>query len=478
MPPSVALVVWLVLLLALFHYDPARSKRRQAALWVPIVWMFIIGTRLPSQWLGGQVGPTAAALEEGNPIDRTISSVLILLAILILTTRSFKWDVFLSRNVALTAFLCWALLSVLWSDYPFVTSKRWFRDLGNYLVILIPLSDPRPLEAVGTLLRRLFYLLIPLSVLLVKYFPAIGRQYDEWTGVAMYTGPTTGKNMLGVLCLISGLFFFWDTVTRWSNYRERRTKRIILINVAFIGMTLWLLNIADSATSRVCLMIGCTVIAMAHTKTAKRNPGLLTWLVPVGICLYMTLAFGFGLDINTQLARALGRDPTLTDRTKIWSILLSMKISPLFGTGYESFWLGPRLQWFWQSAGLGHINEAHNGFLEVYLNLGIIGLFFLGWFLVASYRTICRRFRLFSSFGSLGLALWTTLLLYSITEVGFRSGLMWLTFLLGAIAVPERTSVVLDTSGHAARRNPHVLRHSAWEQITTVEGQFRQHMNE
>ncbi len=48
-----------------------------------------------------------------------------------------------------------------------------------------------------------------------------------------------------------------------------------------------------------------------------------------------------------------------------------MKTNPLLGTGYESFWLGPRLQWFWQHAGLGHINEAHNGYLEVYLNLGI-----------------------------------------------------------------------------------------------------------
>jgi hypothetical protein len=41
------------------------------------------------------------------------------------------------------------------------------------------------------------------------------------------------------------------------------------------------------------------------------------------------------------------------------------------------------------------------------------------------------------------------LLFYSITEAGFRSGLMWLTFLLGVIAVPERASdkaLVLDTS--------------------------------
>ena len=85
---------------------------------------------------------------------------------------------------------------------------------------------------------------------------------------------------------------------------------------------------------------------------------------------------------------------------------------------------------------LGRINEAHNGYLEVYLNLGIIGLFLLGGFLIASYRTICRRLKPFSSLASLSLAVWTIMLFYSVTEAGFRGGLMWVTFLLGAIAVP------------------------------------------
>ncbi len=213
-------------------------------------------------------------------------------------SRSFKWGSFFTRNLALMAFLRFALLSVLWSDFPFVAFKRWFRDLGNYLVILVALSDPRPLEAVRTLLRRLCYLLIPLSVVLIKYFPEMGRTWDPWTGIAQYVGVTTGKNMLGVLCLVSGLFFFWDTVTRWADRKERRTKRIILVNVAFIAMTLWLLNISNSATSRVCLVLGCLVIAAAHSKLVKRRPALLTVLIPVGICLYLMLAFGFGVDIK------------------------------------------------------------------------------------------------------------------------------------------------------------------------------------
>jgi exopolysaccharide production protein ExoQ len=440
MPPFLALFLWLVLLLALLYFDPAKDPETSAALWVPVIWMFILGTRLPSQWLGGQMGTVAQTLEEGNPLDRGIFSVLIVLAIGILVSRSFKWGDLFRHNIALMAFLSFALVSVCWSDFPFVSLKRWFRDLGNYLVILVVLSDPRPLEAVRTLLRRLCFLLIPLSILLVKYYPEISRQYDSWTGAFSDAGPTTGKNLLGLLALLSGLFFFWDTATCWSDRKERGTRRIIQVNLAFLAMTLWVLNIANSTTSRVCLVLGCLVIAAAHSKAFQRHPTFLKVGLPAGFCLYLILAFGFGM--NGDLAGAVGKDPTLTDRTKIWESLLTMHTSPLFGTGYESFWMGQRLQQFWQSAGLGGINEAHNGYLEVYLNMGTIGLFLLGGFLIASYRTICRRLSPFSSLASLSLALWTVVLFYSVTEAGFRSGLMWITFLLGAIAVP----------GHAENR--------------------------
>ncbi len=245
---------------------------------------------------------------------------------------------------------------MLWSDFPFVAFKRWFRDLGFYLMILVVLSDRRPLEAVRELLRGLCYLLIPLSVVLVKYFPDIGRQYDYWTGTAMYVGPTTSKNMLGVVCLISGLFFFWDTVTRWPDRKERRTRRIFLVNFAFIAMTLWLLNLSSSATSRVCLVLGCAVIASAHSKLVKRRPALLKTLIPVSISVYLILAFGFGIDINAVVASLVGRDSTLTGRTNIWDAVLSTHTNPLVGTGYESFWLGPRLTHVWAMA--GGVNEA------------------------------------------------------------------------------------------------------------------------
>src|SRR3984893_16756181 len=117
---------------------------------------------------------------------------------------------------------------------------------------------------------------------------------------------------------------------------------------------------------------------------SRRYPGFLKFMIPAAFCVYLVLAFGF--DINGDLAGAVGRDPTLTGRSNIWKAVLSTNTNPLIGTGYESFWLGPRLNHVWQLA--GQVNEAHNGYLEIYLTLGLVGVFLLFLFIIASYRTI------------------------------------------------------------------------------------------
>jgi hypothetical protein len=68
------------------------------------------------------------------------------------------------------------------------------------------------------------YLLIPLSVVFVKYFPHLAREYDHWTGTGYFVGVATSKNMLGVLSMISALFFLWDTLARWPQWDQPRRR--------------------------------------------------------------------------------------------------------------------------------------------------------------------------------------------------------------------------------------------------------------
>ena len=394
MNPSLALDIYLVLLVALLYFDPARHPKTSLALWLPSYWIFIAATRPAALWLAGGQGNLASttaaeAMQEGNPIDRNLCLLVIFLCIAVLVARSFKWGYFISHNWVLMAYLLFALASVMWSDFPLVTFKRWFRDFGNYVAILVILSEPDPLESFRTVFRRLGFALIPLCEVLIKYFPAIGMQFDIWQGTPSCIGPTTSKNMLGLLCMVFGLFFFWDTAERWAKRKDKRTRRIILLNLIYFAMTIWVLNLAHSATSGTCLTIGCVLVLLSHTKVVRRRPGFLKVLAPGSFILYVILAFG--LNLNGQLAGAVGRNGTLTDRTLIWRLLLKMHTNPLVGTGYQSFWLGSRLMWFWQTSGLEHINEAHNGYLETYLETGVVGLLLLVVFGWRRYRPgLCR----------------------------------------------------------------------------------------
>jgi exopolysaccharide production protein ExoQ len=435
MPPTIAFAIWLVLLLALFRFDPAKDAEASAALWVPVIWLSFIGSRSPSLWLGlSYAGSAAQALEDGNPVDRTIYSALTVAAIAILISRSFQLGDFVRRNSALALFLTFTLLSVAWSDFPFSTFKKWSRDAGVYMVVLVVLSDPRALEAVRTVLRRVSYLLIPLSVILIKYYPYLGKSYSPWGGQE-YTGVATTKNTLGVLCLVSGIFFFWDTVTRWYQRKDKRVRRVILVDIAFIGMTLWLLNLSQSDTSAVCLGIGCLMIAAAHSNFGRRHPGWLKALAPLTFVVYLVLTIGFGM--GAQMSEAVGRSGNMSDRTRIWQVLLSVPINPVLGTGYQSFWLGSRIAWVWARLDGDNVLEAHNGYLETYLELGLIGLLLICTFLVATYRKICKRLKPLRPLGSLSLGLWTLLLFYNVSEAALGPGLLFVTFLMASLTVAQ-----------------------------------------
>jgi exopolysaccharide production protein ExoQ len=434
MPPAVGLLAWFILLLVLLRYDSANATP-SPALWVPLIWMSIIGSRSPAQWLGLVPTSAATAFEEGSALDRTVYLLLIALAVAILAARHLDWHELFAHNPALTMFLLFGLASVIWSDFPFITFKRWIRDLGTYLMLLVVLSDPRPVEAISTIIRRLSYVLLILSIVLIKYYSEMGVVYNPWTGSPEYVGATTSKNMLGALCLISGLFYFWDTLGRWSGRKAQRSKRVLFVNVALIAMTLWLINLSDSATARTCLLIGCLIIVIVRTGWAKANSRRLTLAIPIGLVVYFLLDFAF--DFRAMVAQLLGRDPTLTGRTGMWDVLLAVQTNPLLGVGYQSFWLGDRLATVWRRLDTTFLNEAHNGYLEIYLSLGLTGLVLLGVFMVSSYRTVLRQITTSPHFASLGLALWVIMVFYNFTEAAFGASLLWCTLVLCVIAVPR-----------------------------------------
>src|SRR5437667_1353552 len=210
MPQWIATIIFALGILGLFRLDRDWNSRVSPAFWIPVVWLSISASRMVSQWFGG-VGPLASpdVLEEGSPLDAFIFAGLLAAGVVVLLGRRERAGELLRANGPLFVFFFYCAVSLLWSDSPFVAFKRWTKAVGDLVMVLVVLTDPEPTAALKRFLASSGFLLIPLSILLIGYYPDVGWAHNPWTGGMFYPatpiGVAIGKNGLGIVCLVFGL---------------------------------------------------------------------------------------------------------------------------------------------------------------------------------------------------------------------------------------------------------------------------------
>lgn len=176
------------------------------------------------------------------------------------------------------------------------------------------------------------------------------------------------------------------------------------------------------------------LMAATNLRTVERRPWVVHVLVAAILSVSLSVVF---LDVGGDLLGTMGRDATLTGRTEIWSLVLGMKGNPVFGTGFESFWLGKRLEKIW-SLYWWHPNEAHDGYIEIFLELGWIGVALFVIVLVTGYRKVIGAFRRDTDTGKLMLAYFVVAVAYDFTESAIKAlNPVWITLLLAIMAAPN-----------------------------------------
>jgi exopolysaccharide production protein ExoQ len=441
MPSIVATAIYLSAIVWLFWRDIQEERNVTRALWIPVIWLIICSTRFVSQWLeifGINLGGTS--VEEGSPFDAVVFLVLIVAGIRVLSKRSVRLSEVLRHNRYLAFFFAFCALSILWSDFPFVALKRLFKDLGHPIMVLILLTEPDPEEAVIRLVKRSAFVCVPISVLFIKYYPELGRGYSEWTGAPSYYGVTLGKNTLGLDCFILGIFFFWYLLKVWRMERTKERRQELILIFTFLAMIGWLFHMAQSSTSLVSCLIAIAALVFLNFRWV--NPRYITFYLLAAVLVAVVAEGVFG--VYTNVLHLLGRNATLTDRTYIWSDLLAMNTNPLIGVGFESFWLGDRLIPLWEKWNW-HPNEAHNGYLEIYLDLGLIGLaLFIGLF-VTCYKRAHWDLLHDVDWGRFRFAFLIAVIFYNWTEVPFRAtNPLWFYFFLVSMDYPVQQPAALE----------------------------------
>ena len=432
---GVGVVIW-----ALFRLDRG-DGRVSKAMWVPYAWLLIASSRPISAWLTGSLpGNATDAYIDGSPLDRNVLTLLLILGLLVLSKRTRQVRAIVGANPLIVIFFIYCLISLCWSDYPFVVFKRWIRSVGDVVMVLVIITEPNWVDALKWILTRLGFILIPLSILFIRFYPSLGRFYSrggapEWTGVG------TDKNALGMICMLFGVSLLWRGLTTYRNRDAKDRTRHLVATAVLFAMILYLVLVVNSQTALACFLMADILIIVTALGPAFRKPGFVTFLAGGMVTVSFCVLF---LGIGGSALSALGRDSSLTGRTEVWQTVLPYATNAWVGAGYENFWIGERLQVF--NRLLGGLNQAHNGYIEIYLNIGWVGLILLGAIIVAGYRNIMKELRNSPETGRLKLAFFLICLVYNFTEASFKMmSPVWITFLWAVMAPPEPQSTVVQS---------------------------------
>lgn len=420
MPPPLALLLSALATAWFVKKDQIPRPEMNFARWIVFLWLMIRASRPVTSWYGGG----GDSEMEGNQTEALIMLLFFISAVIILIQRGFQFGSIPRLNIFFFLLLLYFGVSCLWSPYSFVSLKRWSKEIGAVFVALVIVTDQSPSDTIKTICVRSAYVLFPLSIVLIKYFPNLGRAYSV-SGEPMVTGVTDQKNSLGLICCIFCLALVWDFYDAKVNRRLNIFAREMRPQLVALGLGFWLLWDSQSKTSLLALVAGTVLFFGAYIPIARRAPSLFA-LGSLALVYVALLITGLSTVLAAPLLQAVGRDATLTGRTEIWQAALAQPTDPLIGSGFYIFWneYGPAV---WSNfQGNFYVRSVHNGYIETYLDGGTIGCILLAGYLLAGGAKLAGTYNFRASFNRFAFALFVIFVITNFSEVYvFRLGSLW-----------------------------------------------------
>jgi exopolysaccharide production protein ExoQ len=294
-------------------------------------------------------------------IVSTMAQSLILLVLLIYFTR--HWRVPFQNLRALSFYIvimAICLASVLWSQFPSITARRW-ATLATCLLFGLFCSETVGMEGSIRLYSRATAILMVMSILAYFGWPQVGHEVAESYTEAM-RGVYSQKNALGGSALLAISYYAYVFIMKPRGHA-----------VAMAMMIFMLLGIAMSK-SATCLMIAVLVIFIAGMIYANRlRSGPFIKYLMISAALATVVITLVDPDIMFAL---LSRDSSFTGRVPLWQMCMKLIAQrPWTGYGYSAFWIEDSriVQYIWQAIDW-QAPSAHNGYIDIILQIGIPGL--------------------------------------------------------------------------------------------------------
>jgi O-antigen ligase len=277
-------------------------------------------------------------------------------------------------HLHLSALVVLAIISVAWSQEPMMSIVGAIHLTIN-LCFAFYLGTALSAERQKQTVMMLGCIAIMLSIVLALWFPSVGIDHKEgveaWQGIAvqknscavimvylfspvLFLAKRGGLHQVGRLLYAAGCLFV-------ILMTQSRTGWIGLFALAVFWVA-WRITIAFASQDRAFIITVLTVSSVAVVSL---------------VVLYLP-----------ALLMAMGKDATLTGRTTLWNLVITVAMKhPLLGCGYNAFWNSGQVDEQSIALFLGWTpNHAHNGFLDVWLQLGAAGLALVLWTIVRAFR--------------------------------------------------------------------------------------------
>ena len=360
--------------------------------------------------------PSASTSSEGQPFMQIAFGLMYLAIFLFLLLKFRKSALFLIQKEKWTAVLClWVLATTLWSVNPGETLRRALALVGTSMAALYIGMRYEPKQQL-----KMIALVVGLgaiaSLAAGLLFPGIGITMDgSWQGIYY------PKNSLGRMMALGAFSFALLALGQ----RRHRVVRVAMFLLCCVLMVL-----SRSATAVVVSVLMFALLPFRKALYLRTRP--LLALATVFALFAVSLGF-FVVEYSDQILKAFGRTSSLTGRIPLWQIVAKeIAARPIRGYGFASFWSsweGERVSEAsaWDVA----VPHAHNGFLEVWLGIGIIGLAIL---IIGLLRNLISAMRAAKANREIDQA-WPLLLLaftvlYNLTETSLLgvNALLWMAY--------------------------------------------------
>lgn len=364
----------------------------------------------------------------------------------------------------LSALLGLMLVGSIWSNYQMVSFGAAMVQLAttSFALFLATSFDWREILRVfgGTLRGILFTsVLFELFAAVVvrgpiqPFFPNYSGDHPPavafyWTQGNLFSndriqGIVGNSNMLAYMAMVGIVVFAIE-------FAANTTTRLVSALSFLAALPMLVLSRSASIGFAMAAIVAAAVVSIAaegKDRDTRHRYYRVAWGV-IGTAALLVLTY------RAEIFSLIGKSPDMTGRTKIWKVVLQLiDQRPLQGWGWSSYWV----PWVEPYKGLVVINhvpyyQAHNAFLDVWMQLGIIGL---GLFLLLVGVTFVRLWRLAVRHTS-PLYLWPILVFVGIvtqnlTESRILVEIGWVILVLFAVKVQE-PSAKLEPLGRSPKR--------------------------